>query len=74
MYPKWNYPNYNPTYKRLTKSPAPPSTVKGNNSPNRNNIEALHSAIYRYFGPFGGILPPTVVRVSPKTQPGIPQP
>ena len=26
-YPKWSYPNYNATYKRLTKSPAPPSKV-----------------------------------------------
>ena len=24
-YPKWSYPNYNPTYKRLTQSPGPPS-------------------------------------------------
>ena len=28
MYPKWSYPNYKPTYKRLTKSPAPPSMLE----------------------------------------------
>ena len=27
MYPNWSYPSYNPTYKRLTKSPGPPSRV-----------------------------------------------
>ena len=25
--PKWGYPNYNPTYSRLTKSPVPPSRI-----------------------------------------------
>ena len=24
-YPKWSYPNYNPTYNRLTESPGPAS-------------------------------------------------
>ena len=27
--PKWSYPTYNPTYNLLTKSPAPPSRVRG---------------------------------------------
>ena len=40
--PKWSYPNYNPTYNQLAKSPAPSSTGV-----------YIYSRVLRYWGLIG---------------------
>ena len=37
----WSYPNYNPTYKRLAKSPAPPSRFRPNPLNNFEGVKAF---------------------------------